>query len=60
MSQGVSIEYALSQTETEQLALYIAIGEQKGGEWDYDSMKWAEPPPPAPVFAIPAAMKGQS
>lgn len=57
---GVGIEYALSQTETEQLALYIAIGEQKGGEWDYEAMEWAEPPPPAPVFAIAAEMKGKS
>lgn len=57
---GVSVEYALSQTETEQLALYIAIGEQKGGYWNYESMEWDDPPPPLPVFAIPAEMKGQS
>jgi hypothetical protein len=54
---GVSIEFALSQTETDQLALYIAIGEQKGGEWDYKAMEWGEPPQPAPVFAIAAEMK---
>jgi hypothetical protein len=57
---GVSVEYALSQTESEQLALYIAIGEQKGGEWDFKAMEWVEAPPPAPVFAIAAEMKGQS
>jgi hypothetical protein len=55
---GVSVEYALTQTESEQLALYIAIGEQKGGEWDFDQMRWLDPPPPAPVFAIPAKMEG--
>jgi hypothetical protein len=57
---GVSIEHALSLTETDQLALYIAIGEQKGGYWDYDKMNWDEPPPPAAVFAIPAEIKGSS
>lgn len=54
---GVSIEFALSQTYRDQLALYIAIGEEKGGEWDYERMQWATPPRPAAVFAIPAEMK---
>jgi hypothetical protein len=53
------MEHVLSCTDSEQLALYIALGEQKGGEWNFDLMEWAEPPPPAPVFAIPAEMKGQ-
>lgn len=57
VAQGVSVEYALSQTETEQLALYIAIGEQKGGEWDYDDMSWGEPPKPQAVYAVLAEMK---
>lgn len=54
---GVSAEYALSQTGSEQLALYIALGEAKGGEWNFDRMQWAEQPRPDPVFAIPAEMK---
>lgn len=39
------------------MALYIAIGEAKGGDWDYKDMAWFTPPPPAPVFAIAAEMK---
>lgn len=55
---GVSVEFALSQTYREQLALFIALGEEKGGEWNYDRMQWDELPKPAPVFAIAAEMKG--
>lgn len=57
---GVSTEFALCLTERQQLAYYIAIGEQKGGEWDYELMNWATPPQPDPVFAVPAEMGGTS
>jgi len=55
---GVSVEYAISQTEAEQLALYIALGEQKGGLWDYDTMTWLDQPKPEPVLAVPSELKG--
>ncbi len=53
------MDFALALTECEQMALYIEFGEQKGGEWDADSMSWAEPPKPTPVFAVAAEMRGQ-
>jgi hypothetical protein len=39
-------------SERQQTALYVAIGEDKGGEWDWKAMEWAEPPPPMPVLAL--------
>jgi len=54
---GVSAEFALSLTLREQLALYISLGEQRGGDWDFEHMRWYTEPPPSPVFAIPAEIK---
>jgi hypothetical protein len=55
---AVSCEFALSLSERQQMALYIAIGEEKGGEWDYATMEWAERPPPMPVLAVPLEAMG--
>jgi|GEM_PF-3886842 hypothetical protein len=47
-----SPEWVLSLNEREQYAWLIALGEQKGGEFDYKRMVWSKPPQPEPVFAI--------
>jgi hypothetical protein len=49
---GVSAEHALSLTERNQYALYVALGEHKGGQFDYETMRWREPIPPQPVLAL--------
>jgi hypothetical protein len=54
---GVSAEHAISLSEFERFALFITIGEAKGGDWDYEKMAWFKPPQPAPVYAIAAEIK---
>lgn len=51
-------QWVLSLSEREQLAWYIAIGEQKGGIWDFDRMEWGRPIPPTPTLAILAEATG--
>jgi hypothetical protein len=47
-----SPEWVLSLSEREQYAWFIAMGEHKGGQFDFDGMRWHKPIPPESVFAI--------
>lgn len=39
------------------LCWYIAIGEAKGGKYDFKFKDWRKPIPPEAVYAIHAEMK---
>lgn len=45
IAAGASGEFAMSLTEAERMAYVIAIGEAKGGSWNYRAMKWDEKKP---------------
>jgi hypothetical protein len=40
---GFRLEEIESLTEAEQLAFFVAFGEQDGGVWDWDSCGWRQP-----------------
>lgn len=52
-----SPEFVLGLTEEAQMTLYIAVGEHRGGIWNYDRMEWEVSIPPRATYAILAEAK---
>jgi hypothetical protein len=40
VSKGVPYSQAMGMSPTKRLAMCIVFGEQEGGTWDWDEMRW--------------------